>query len=300
VVLALVQLELAETMAPLVIVLLGLGALPSRTAIARSAVSPRACPSMSSMAKDSLMNMGVPLADTPRQQVRRRRLICTCASEAPAFHCGSEGSSLRVAHYARRPDHASSPHAPARIAPIVVLLGEQSVISELVLQLEKSNPTAAPARSDKLDGTWAVKFPAFFGPGIIDSPTREIALLLYTGGLKPGLLLQLLDKLPSFVAGSCTVDQLTVTFSGAASGSPMAEGVMTGSIFSNPITFTLRSALAAETDTRLRETYVEASFLDRTVSARTLACALLCMRVCPALCPALLRRMWRPAFSTEP
>jgi len=150
----------------------------------------------------------------------------------------------------------------AWLAPLRMV---QSAIAELVLELEKTNPTPAPARSAKLDGTWAVKFPAFFGPGIIDSPTRELALMLYAGGLKPGLLLQVIDKLPPFAAGACSVDRLTVTFEGGASGAPSAEGTLAGAVFNNPFSFTLRSALSSESDSRLRETYVEASIFDRTV-----------------------------------
>jgi hypothetical protein len=35
-----------------------------------------------------------------------------------------------------------------------------------------------------------------YGMGFFDSPTREIALALYTGGFRPGLLANLLSKLP--------------------------------------------------------------------------------------------------------
>lgn len=103
------------------------------------------------------------------------------------------------------------------------------------------------------------------GPGIIDSPTREIALALYAGGLKPGLLLQVLDKLPAAVGGACSVEQLSVTFAGGGTDAPTAEGTLAGSVLSAPLRFSLKSALRAETDCRMRETYVQATLFDRTV-----------------------------------
>ena len=45
-----------------------------------------------------------------------------------------------------------------------------------------------------------------YAQGFIDSPTRELALLVYTGGFKPGLLANLMDKLPP---GLLDVDYVT-------------------------------------------------------------------------------------------
>jgi hypothetical protein len=73
-------------------------------------------------------------------------------------------------------------------------------ISELLLTLEKSNPTPEPAKSAKLNGVWTLQYAGALGAGVVDSPTREIALSIYSSSYSAGVLQQLLSKLP-FDAG---------------------------------------------------------------------------------------------------
>ena len=73
---------------------------------------------------------------------------------------------------------------------------ERPLVSELLLTLERLNPTPEPARSVLLNGVWELKFAGAPGPGLIDSPTREIALALYATGYSAGAAVQLLSKLP--------------------------------------------------------------------------------------------------------
>ena len=54
-------------------------------------------------------------------------------------------------------------------------------LMELLPRLESANPTAAPATSAQLDGEWALRYAGGPAPGLVNSPTREIALLLYAG-----------------------------------------------------------------------------------------------------------------------
>jgi len=68
-------------------------------------------------------------------------------------------------------------------------------LDEAILELERTNPTEEPAYSEMLDGTWNVKYVGTYAPGILDSPTRELALFLYSGGFSPG------NALTSFAQG---------------------------------------------------------------------------------------------------
>ena len=86
-------------------------------------------------------------------------------------------------------------------------------VHEIVLMLERMNPTDSPAESDLLNGDWEMIYTGGYAQGFIDSPTRELALLVYTGGFRPGLLANLMDKLP---AGLLDVDYVEVKISGNA------------------------------------------------------------------------------------
>uniref|UniRef100_A0A7S4W511 Plastid lipid-associated protein/fibrillin conserved domain-containing protein n=1 Tax=Alexandrium monilatum TaxID=311494 RepID=A0A7S4W511_9DINO len=68
-------------------------------------------------------------------------------------------------------------------------------MDEAIVQLEKLNPTHEPVYSELLDGTWKVKYTGAYAPGMLASPTRELALFLYSGGFSPG------NALASFAAG---------------------------------------------------------------------------------------------------
>lgn len=59
-------------------------------------------------------------------------------------------------------------------------------VDETLARLERSNPTPEPVYSDLLDGAWQVKLSGTYAPGLLQSPTRELALFLYAGGFSPG------------------------------------------------------------------------------------------------------------------
>merc|ERR1719310_2562812 len=63
--------------------------------------------------------------------------------------------------------------------------------------LEASNPTSDPARSDLLTGKWKIKYTGAVAKGPVDSPTREIALVMYAAGFGPGAgALSIANRLP--------------------------------------------------------------------------------------------------------
>eukprot|EP00401_Gymnodinium_catenatum_P079728 CAMPEP_0117461628 /NCGR_PEP_ID=MMETSP0784-20121206/2626_1 /TAXON_ID=39447 /ORGANISM="" /LENGTH=331 /DNA_ID=CAMNT_0005255347 /DNA_START=1 /DNA_END=996 /DNA_ORIENTATION=- len=68
-------------------------------------------------------------------------------------------------------------------------------IDELILDLERLNPCDEPSYSELLDGSWQVKYSGSYAPGLLASPTRELALFLYGGGFSLG------SALTSFAGG---------------------------------------------------------------------------------------------------
>ena len=72
----------------------------------------------------------------------------------------------------------------------------QGEINEVLLSLERSNPTASPAQSTLINGVWGLQYAGTLAPGVIDSPTRELALSIYSSSYNAGVLKTLLNKLP--------------------------------------------------------------------------------------------------------
>ena len=72
-------------------------------------------------------------------------------------------------------------------------------INEAILELEKVNPTEDPAYSPLLNGVWSLRYAGGYDDfGAVKSPTRQIALFVYSGGYSPGLFaLSLASSLPS-------------------------------------------------------------------------------------------------------
>jgi len=68
-------------------------------------------------------------------------------------------------------------------------------LDEVIYQLERYSPTWDPVYSEGIDGDWEVKYAASYAPGLLSSPTRELALFLYSGGYSLG------SALSSFASG---------------------------------------------------------------------------------------------------
>lgn len=68
-------------------------------------------------------------------------------------------------------------------------------VDEAIVELERLNSESEPVYSQKLDGTWKVKYAGTYAPGLLSSPTRELALFLYGGGFSLG------NALSSFAEG---------------------------------------------------------------------------------------------------
>eukprot|EP00968_Pinguiococcus_pyrenoidosus_P008336 scaffold588_cov247-Pinguiococcus_pyrenoidosus.AAC.5 len=135
-------------------------------------------------------------------------------------------------------------------------------VLELLLKLEPMNPTEDPAYSEKLVGSWELRYDGGFSAGLVDSPTREIALFVYAGGYAPSLLLELLKKLPGPLQTALEVDSVTVDISDDLSVMSTTEVFLPGGR-KGELGFSSR--LLAETPARLSESFSSAKLFGRSL-----------------------------------
>ena len=131
-------------------------------------------------------------------------------------------------------------------------------VNECLTRLEASNPTPRPARDALLNGVWQLEYAGTPAAGLIDSPTREIALALYSSGYSAGPLLQLINKLPAPIASSVTLKPPVVTIASDAKGQPRVSATASADVFGSELSVTATSNLLPASDVRLREELVEA------------------------------------------
>lgn len=118
-------------------------------------------------------------------------------AKATRFSKPASATSVRAADTA-----TMTPVAELKAAVMSALEAgsDQLVRSDLATALpllEASNPTTDPARSDLVTGSWIVKYTGSVAKGPIDSPTREIALVMYAAGFGPGnAALSVANRLP--------------------------------------------------------------------------------------------------------
>jgi len=135
---------------------------------------------------------------------------------------------------------------------------QQQELAELVLGLSAINPTPSPARSKLINGVWEVVYSQMPGGGLLDSPTRPIALSLYATGFSPAVLASGLAKLP-FDAAS--IGPVRVTIRSADAGQPRITTETKVSVFGAEQPLQLRANLLTRSDVCMREEFVEATLL---------------------------------------
>jgi hypothetical protein len=153
------------------------------------------------------------------------------------------------------------------VLDLIPALGEleeskRSQINESLLKLEAFNPTPSPALSPLLNGVWELRYAGLYtSEGAIGafSPTRQLALFVYSGGYSPGLFaLELAQKIP-FVE----VSSLDVSISREQ---PRVEGTATiNSPLLGESTVSVKSKLDVLSDVRLRETYESATVMGNSM-----------------------------------
>lgn len=135
-------------------------------------------------------------------------------------------------------------------------------INEALLKLEALNPTDRPAESPLLNGVWSMRYAGGYDEDwALQSPTRQIALFLYSGGYSPGLFaLRLASTLPK---GLVETGDLEIAISREQ---PRVEAKVDVTLFGGSSNSVLvKARLEPLSDVRLTETYEAATILDQGV-----------------------------------
>lgn len=162
----------------------------------------------------------------------------------------------------------------------------QAEVNEIILKAERINPTSAPAQSPLLNGVWTLKYAAGLAPGLVDSPTRAIALSIYSS-FSAGGLRGLLDALPF----ESSLDDATVSITSLEAGQPRVTTQASVKLFGEARTFKFSSNLQPLSGVRLREIFVEGEVFGfrSLVPGEPLPSPALHVPLLPSLCWPLAR-----------
>lgn len=138
----------------------------------------------------------------------------------------------------------------------------RSDMNEALLKLESLNPTENPTSSPLMNGVWSLKYAGGYDEDwALKSPTRQLALFLYSGGYSPGLFaLRLASAIPKSVVET---GELEISISREQ---PRVEAVVDVTILgggSNSVIVNAR--LDTVSGVRLTETYESATVLDQSI-----------------------------------
>eukprot|EP00977_Amphora_coffeiformis_P009599 scaffold2209_cov168-Amphora_coffeaeformis.AAC.13 len=139
---------------------------------------------------------------------------------------------------------------------------KRSAINEALYKLESLNPTKQPTLSSLLNGVWDLRYVGGYSlDGAIPSPTRQIALFLYSGGYSPGIFaLNLAQKLPSQLV---ELDDLEIAISRQQ---PRVEASINVKFLGRADSkISVKARLETMSDVRLRETYESATLLGNPI-----------------------------------
>ena len=138
----------------------------------------------------------------------------------------------------------------------------RTAINEALYKLEALNPTKEPTLSPLLNGVWELRYVGGYTPDwAMPSPTRQLALFLYSGGYSPGVFaLSLAQKIP---AALVDIGDLEISISRQQ---PRVEASIDIKLFGGAeTTVKVTARMEVESDLRLRETYESATVLDRAI-----------------------------------
>jgi len=138
---------------------------------------------------------------------------------------------------------------------------DRASINEAVLKLEALSPTEDPVYSPLINGVWDLKYAGGYTESKIPSPTRDLALFLYSGGYSPGLFaLNLAQKLPSQLV---ELGDLEISISRTQ---PRIEAKIDCKLFGgSEESIEVKARLEEDSGLRFTEVYESASVLGQTV-----------------------------------
>ncbi|KAL3776299.1 hypothetical protein ACHAW5_002608 [Stephanodiscus triporus] len=138
---------------------------------------------------------------------------------------------------------------------------DRASINEAVLKLEALNPTKDPVYSPLINGVWTLRYAGGYSEPKISSPTRDLALFLYSGGYSPGLFaLGIAQKLPSQLV---ELGDLEISISRVQ---PRIEAKIEVKLFGGSTdTIEVKARLEEDSGLRFTETYESATVLGQMV-----------------------------------
>jgi len=138
---------------------------------------------------------------------------------------------------------------------------DRASINEAILKLEALNPTEDPVYSPLINGVWTLRYAGGYSEPKIPSPTRDLALFLYSGGYSPGLFaLSLAQKLPAQLV---ELGDLEISISRQQ---PRIEAKIDVTLFGgSQDAIEVKARLEEDSGLRFTETYESASVLGQTV-----------------------------------
>lgn len=138
----------------------------------------------------------------------------------------------------------------------------RSKINEALLKLETVNPTKDPTTSPLLNGVWSLRYVGgYSSEGALPSPTRQLALFLYSGGYSPGFFgLNIAQSLPSALVET---EDFLITIT---RDQPRISWVFSFKLFGGAIQkIKALARLDVESSIRITENYESAVVLGQTV-----------------------------------
>jgi len=139
----------------------------------------------------------------------------------------------------------------------------RSNINEALLKLEAMNPTSDPTASSLLNGVWSLRYAGgYSSEWALPSPTRQLALFLYSGGYSPGVFaLSLAQKLP---ANIFEVGDVEIAISRQQ---PRVEATVDLTAFGgNKSNIKVKARLETDSPVRFTEVYESASVLEQGIN----------------------------------
>lgn len=138
---------------------------------------------------------------------------------------------------------------------------DRARINEDILRLEALNPTEDPAYSPLVNGVWTLRYAGGYSEPKVSSPTRDLALFLYSGGYSPGLFaLGLARKLPAQLV---ELGDLEISISRAQ---PRIEAKVDVKLFGgSEDTVEVKARIEEDSGLRFTEVYESATVLGQTV-----------------------------------
>jgi PAP_fibrillin len=141
---------------------------------------------------------------------------------------------------------------------------QRSAINDALYKLEALNPTQSPAVSPLLNGVWELRYVGgYTSDWALPSPTRQLALFLYSGGYSPGVFAYTLaQQLPKQLVDTSEKSlEITISRAQPRVEASVALKLLGGAVSGN---VSVKARLEVETDIRLRETYESTTILGQS------------------------------------